>query len=109
MGHHLFTKLLLPMLLRTAATSADTVRIVNLSSELHSIAPKGGIQSGNINQPESSMMFGVSSPLVVRACRRGGVQYGHANLMPTKALAKRHGRPNSNLIVAAVHSGIVHT
>lgn len=57
MGHHLFTKLLLPTILRTATTSEDQVRIINLSSEIHSMAPKSGILFDNINQPASGYMY----------------------------------------------------
>lgn len=43
MGHALLTKLLLPTMLRTAEESGSDVRIVNLSSEGHNMAPRGGI------------------------------------------------------------------
>lgn len=42
-GHALLTKLLLPTLLRTAESPGSDVRIVNLSSEGHNLAPTGGI------------------------------------------------------------------
>lgn len=57
MGHYLFTKLLMPTLSKTAATAKDPVRIVNLSSDGHSMAPKGGILFDNINQPTSNTLF----------------------------------------------------
>ena len=43
MGHALFTELLLPTLLKTAEEPGSDVRIINLSSEAHNMAPKGGI------------------------------------------------------------------
>ncbi|KAF2737579.1 NAD(P)-binding protein [Polyplosphaeria fusca] len=43
MGHALLTKLLLPTLLRTAEDPANDVRIVNVSSIGHNMAPSGGI------------------------------------------------------------------
>ena len=43
MGHSLLTKLLLPTLLRTAEESGSDVRIVNVSSFGHYMAPPGGI------------------------------------------------------------------
>lgn len=58
MGHYLFTKLLMPTLVKTAATAKDPVRIVNLSSDGHAMAPKGGILFDNIDQPTSGTMFG---------------------------------------------------
>jgi len=42
MGHALLTKILMPLLLRTASKPDSDVRIVNLSSGAHGIAPKGG-------------------------------------------------------------------
>lgn len=41
-GHFLFTKLLLPTMLKTAEEPNSDVRIVNLSSEGHKFAPSGG-------------------------------------------------------------------
>lgn len=43
MGHALLTKLLLPTLVKTAEGADADVRIVNLSSEGHRMAPSGGI------------------------------------------------------------------
>jgi NAD(P)-dependent dehydrogenase (short-subunit alcohol dehydrogenase family) len=41
-GHYLFTRLLLPLLQKTAADPKNDVRILNLSSEGHKAAPSGG-------------------------------------------------------------------
>jgi NAD(P)-dependent dehydrogenase (short-subunit alcohol dehydrogenase family) len=41
-GHVLFTRLLLPLLLKTAADPQQDVRIINLTSDGHKLAPKGG-------------------------------------------------------------------
>jgi len=43
MGHSLLTKLLLPTLLRTAEESNSDVRVVNVSSMAHQMAPGPGI------------------------------------------------------------------
>ena len=43
MGPALLTRLLLPTMLRTAEESGSDVRIVNVSSEGHNMAPSGGI------------------------------------------------------------------
>lgn len=43
MGHALLTKLLLPTMLKTAEQPGSDVRIVNLSSMGHQMAPSGGI------------------------------------------------------------------
>jgi NAD(P)-dependent dehydrogenase (short-subunit alcohol dehydrogenase family) len=42
LGHALFTKLLMPLLLKTAETPGSDVRIINVSSGAHMTAPKGG-------------------------------------------------------------------
>lgn len=42
LGHALFTKLLTPLLLKTASQPNSDVRIVNVSSGAHMAAPKGG-------------------------------------------------------------------
>ena len=41
-GHALLTKLLMPLLLKTAAQPGSDVRIINVSSGAHGIAPTGG-------------------------------------------------------------------
>lgn len=41
-GHAFFTKLLMPLLLKTAALPGSDVRIINVSSGAHGIAPTGG-------------------------------------------------------------------
>lgn len=56
MGHYLLTRLLMPTLCRTAATAKDPVRIVNVSSDAHSMGPKGGIMFDDIGQAGASMM-----------------------------------------------------
>lgn len=65
MGPYLFTKLLMPTLLKTAETSKDPVRIVNLSSAAHTYAPKSGIMFEDIGLPIGGMMF------VALPCSRG--------------------------------------
>lgn len=41
-GHFLFTQLLMPLLQKTAADPKNDVRIINLTSEGHKMAPSGG-------------------------------------------------------------------
>lgn len=43
-GHFLFTRLLLPLLQKTAADPKADVRIINITSEGHRIAPSGGFR-----------------------------------------------------------------
>lgn len=68
MGHFLLTKLLLPVLLKTAET-AGPGRVVNVSSSAHGDAPKGGIGFEDVNLAGSGVML-VSSPcwVVVSGC-----------------------------------------
>lgn len=56
MGPYLFTRLLMPTLSRTAGIAKDPVRIVNVSSDAHSMGPKG-IMFDNIGQEGASTMF----------------------------------------------------
>ncbi|KAG8747716.1 hypothetical protein FRC10_011843 [Ceratobasidium sp. 414] len=56
LGHYLFTTLLLPVLIHTAQTSPrGHVRVVNVASNGHRFAPKGGIDYSVLipNDPES--------------------------------------------------------
>jgi NAD(P)-dependent dehydrogenase (short-subunit alcohol dehydrogenase family) len=92
MGHALLTKLLMPTLLKTAEEPNSDVRIVNLSSEGHNMAPKGGIIFDN----EELMKQGAWA------------RYGNsklANLLFAKGLAKRYPQITS----VAVHPGIILT
>lgn len=57
MGPYLLTKLLMSTLSRTAGIAKDPVRIVNVSSDAHSMGPKGGIMFDSIDQAGASMMF----------------------------------------------------
>jgi NAD(P)-dependent dehydrogenase (short-subunit alcohol dehydrogenase family) len=56
-GHFYLTWLLFPIIEETAKT-ADTVRIVNVSSMAHEWAPKVGIDFDNINNQETYTPFG---------------------------------------------------
>ncbi|CAI6335553.1 unnamed protein product [Periconia digitata] len=96
MGHALLTKLLLPLLLKTAEQSgADTdVRIVTLSSRSHIRAPKDGIDFSRLRSADPEL-----SPYV---------KYGVsklANILYVKELAKRYPAVKT----MAIHPGIVDT
>lgn len=96
MGHALLTKLLLPLLLKTAEQlkSDSDVRIVTLTSHSHTRAPKGGIDFSRLRSadPESSPLtkYGVSKL---------------ANILHVKQLAKRY----PSIIAVAIHPGMVNT
>ena len=92
MGHALLTKLLLPILLKTAETSNADVRVINLSSEGHNMAPSGGI---NYDQA---------------ALERAGPwgRYGQAklaNILHARELARRYPQ----ITATALHPGVIMT
>ena len=91
MGHALLTKLLLPTLLSTAKDGSD-VRIVNLTSEGHNMAPSGGI------------LFDKSKLDAQGTWARYG-QSKLANILYTRELASR----NPSITCVSVHPGIVET
>ncbi|KAK7409384.1 hypothetical protein QQX98_008446 [Neonectria punicea] len=94
MGHALLTKLLLPLLEKTAAAPNSDVRIINLSSSAHSQGPKEGLVLSEVKSPITSFTT--------------FARYGHsklANVYYTQQLAKRYPSIKS----VAVHPGIVST
>lgn len=94
MGHALFTKLLLPLLQKTAAEPGSDVRIVNLSSMGHIGAPSGGL----VLADDKTDMRNFST----------WTRYGQsklANVLFTKGLAKRYPEIKS----VAIHPGGVNT
>lgn len=93
LGHALLTKLLLPVLQKTAETEKD-VRIINLSSSAHTWGPKDGL----VLKDATTEMRGYWTR----------TRYGHsklANILYTRELARRYPLIKS----VAVHPGIVGT
>lgn len=93
-GHFLLTKLLLPTLQKTAAASSSSadVRIINLSSMGHKMAPSGGINFSDTHLPKSS------------AWTRYG-QSKLANILFTFELARRY----PDITSVSIHPGTVKT
>ncbi|KPM39877.1 hypothetical protein AK830_g6696 [Neonectria ditissima] len=94
MGHALLTKLLLPLLEKTAAAPDSDVRIINLSSSAHSQGPKEGLVLSDVKSPMASYTT--------------FARYGHskiANVYYTQQLAKHHPSIKS----VAIHPGVVST
>lgn len=91
-GHALLTKLLLPVLLETAKEPNSDVRIVNLSSCGHSMAPSGGIiyEISKLEKQGTWARYGQSKL---------------ANILFTKELARRY----PSITSVAVHPGIIKT
>lgn len=94
-GHALLTKLLMPVLLRTAEEKADSdVRVVVLSSSAHSFVPAGGIHFDTLKSKAEKMTT--------------FTRYGQsklANILFAQELAKRYPQ----LKTVSVHPGIVNT
>jgi NAD(P)-dependent dehydrogenase (short-subunit alcohol dehydrogenase family) len=91
-GHALFTKLLLPTLLETAEEPGADVRIVNLSSMGHFLAPSQGIVWDQKELEKSSTW----------------VRYGQsklANILFTNELAQRY----PNITSVSIHPGVIIT
>lgn len=94
MGHALLTKLLIPVLLKTAELPGSDVRVVILTSHAHSYAPKFGIQFDSLKSRAEEM--------------NTIVRYGQsklANLLWGSELARHYPQ----LTVPLVHPGLVRT
>jgi NAD(P)-dependent dehydrogenase (short-subunit alcohol dehydrogenase family) len=91
-GHALFTKLLLPTLVKTAEIPGSDVRIINVSSIAQSMAPPGG------------MVFNTDKLCKLNQLRQYG-QSKLANVLFTKGLAKRYPQ----IMSVAVHPGLILT
>lgn len=94
MGPALFTKLLLPILQKTASIAESDVRIINISSEIYTLAPKGGLLLSRDKTPLTE----------ISAVARYG-QSKLANIYFTKSYAKRYPTIKS----VALHPGLVQT
>jgi len=93
-GHALLTKLLLPLILKTADQHGGA-RITVLSSNAHTMAPKTGIEFDSLKTASIGSMG-------------GWARYGQsklANILYAKELAKKYPQ----LTVTAIHPGIVKT
>ncbi|KAH7390742.1 hypothetical protein DE146DRAFT_662548 [Phaeosphaeria sp. MPI-PUGE-AT-0046c] len=94
MGPALFTRLLLPLLEKTAQLPNSDVRVVQLGSDGYQFAPPGGILFSRLK----TEMEDVSG-------RARYAQSKLANLYFIKALAKRYPK----MICVALHPGVVNT
>ncbi|EON99713.1 putative short-chain dehydrogenase reductase protein [Phaeoacremonium minimum UCRPA7] len=93
-AHALLTKLLMPLLLKTAEAPNADVRVIVLSSVGHNMSPKEGIQFENVHTKCDN----------VQTWTRYG-QSKLANALFARELAKRYPQ----LKTAAVHPGAVNT
>ena len=94
MGHALLTKLLLPVLVSTAALPSTDVRVVALTSYGHNYTPKAGLLFPTLKTPAEQL-----GPFE---------RYGQsklANILFISQLAKRYPQ----LTTASVHPGVVQT
>ncbi len=92
MGHALLTKLLLPTLLKTAKEPESDVRVINLSSEGHNMAPGPGI----IYEQAELEQWGT--------WRRYG-QAKLANILHARELQRRY----PEITATSLHPGIIMT
>ncbi|KAL1302232.1 hypothetical protein AAFC00_002657 [Neodothiora populina] len=93
MGHALLTKLLLPTLVKTAAEAPDSdVRIINLSSAGHQLAPSGGI----VFNQDALETYGTWA-------RYGATKL--ANILHARVLSAKYPQ----ITCAAVHPGVILT
>lgn len=92
-GHALLTKLLLPVLLRTAESGAD-VRVVLLSSTAYLVAPYGGIKYNTVKGPAENLWM--------------MQRYGQSKLA-VKLFAWQLAKLYPQLTVASVSPGLVKT
>lgn len=92
MGHALLTKLLLPTLLKTAALPDADVRVINVSSEGHMLAPGPGIV---YDQPQLEKWL---------TWRRYG-QSKLANILHARALTQHY----PSITATAIHPGVIIT
>ena len=94
MGHALLTRQLLPLMLKTSKEPSADVRIINLSSIGHMMAPSEGIQFDKIRTPMKELyslrLYG-SSKL--------------ANVLYTRELARRY----PDILSVSIHPGRVET
>jgi NAD(P)-dependent dehydrogenase (short-subunit alcohol dehydrogenase family) len=91
-GHHLLTRLLLPLLEKTAAERDSDVRVVTVSSEGHRLAPP-------IATITSTAALSELSPLVRYAASKA------ANVLFAAELARRH----PSLTSVSLHPGVIMT
>ncbi|KAK4942738.1 hypothetical protein LTR10_017498 [Elasticomyces elasticus] len=94
-GHALLTKLLLPILQKTAESSdSSDVRIVSLTSQSHNYAPTGGIQFDKLKTSGESL-----------GAYPRYAQTKLANILWVRQMAKLYPQ----FTVAAIHPGVVPT
>ncbi|KAE9363989.1 NAD(P)-binding protein [Stipitochalara longipes BDJ] len=94
MGHALLTKLLLPLLEKTASEPNADVRIVSVTSHTHQYAPNGGIRFDALKSKAEQLP--------------GYARYGQsklANILWVREMARRYPM----FVIAAVHPGVVDT
>jgi WW domain-containing oxidoreductase len=96
-GTFLLTKLLLNSLKSTAKETGEEGRVVNVASEAHRYAYKGGVVFDKLNDPsryQSNMAYGQSKL---------------ANILHAKELAKRLKEEGANVTANALHPGVIST
>jgi NAD(P)-dependent dehydrogenase (short-subunit alcohol dehydrogenase family) len=89
-GHALFTKLLLPTLLKTAELPSADVRVVNVSSAGHMLAPELVYDQDRLEDYHTARRYGQSKL---------------ANILHARELQKR----NPSITATSIHPGVIVT
>ncbi|KAB5588759.1 hypothetical protein CTheo_7803 [Ceratobasidium theobromae] len=105
LGHFLFTKLLLPTMIRTVDTSlgSGTVRIVNVSSVKHLFAPRGGVDYDSL-EPNSVSADHIRGRLGLDKLY---AQSKWALVAFSNELARRYG--DEGIVSISLHPGNIRT
>jgi NAD(P)-dependent dehydrogenase (short-subunit alcohol dehydrogenase family) len=93
-GHFLLTRLLLPLLQKTASDPKNDVRIINLTSDGHRAAPSGGFDPNAVKTDMKEFL----------SLRRYG-QSKLANILFTTELVRRY----PEITAVSIHPGAVNT
>jgi NAD(P)-dependent dehydrogenase (short-subunit alcohol dehydrogenase family) len=99
-GPFVFTNTLLPLLEKTAAVEGSDVRIVNVGSDAHSLAPK------SVKFASREDFNAVSENSIMKKMSRYGLSK-LANVMFTPELQRRLNAKNSPIVVMTVHPGTI--
>ncbi|GAQ90039.1 rossmann-fold NAD-binding domain-containing protein [Klebsormidium nitens] len=97
LAHFLLTELLLPLIKQTAKDTGIQGRIVILASSGHDLTYPGGIRFDKLDSEEGYDPY------------RAYGQSKLANLLHAKELARRLKEENANVIVNALHPGVIQT
>ncbi|KAN0125991.1 hypothetical protein V8E52_001198 [Russula decolorans] len=103
LGHFYFTKLLLPLLTATAKKSAPgSVRVINVSSFAHQLAPSEGIRWSTLSPGDDYLAVGkkVGETMLYNQSKLGNVLFSNE-------LARQYG--GEGIVSISLHPGVIKT